>query len=650
MKTKIFLLGAASLLLASCSSELDTPLNEALGSGKTNLSINVVTENIESKGLVTDSYLASGAEIGVTVLNTSGGNYDGIAYNNIKFTSSGTSTSQTWAGASAIKLSATDGYCYAYYPYSSSVTDITSVPVASGQTDYMYAKSVTVNDKAKTAALSMKHALSAVTVTIKKGTYTGTGKVTAFTWTSPTAGTSAKMNAKTGALSSISGGGGSYNSGLSSSSTLTISTSGNSYSFVAVPTGTAGKVTFNLTIDGKTYTVQSNSLTFAAGSKYNFTVTVDAKQLSLSGVQVTAWTGVDGGSKPADRVKDTPDPAFTAGGYKITYSGTSTGMSTSYTVSENEITIVTTPTTSGKGVKIVSATNCTMYQYLESSGKRTIVLNDLTGDVDITFNGVGTLSSKQYDYYQSAGTYSFTVPSGVTNIDAFIVGGGGGCCRMIESNCGNTLIAAGGSGYTKLYRGTGYVKPESSTWDGNRDGNSIPVKPGATLSLKTGYGGGSSSSSQASRGGSSSISGTRLGSFSADGGHGGSIFCSQYNTGNGIILILSAIGGSGGSGGAASVNTTSGVGGGSNGSNGSKATGSVNVSGIYQRADVNINGGTGQGHTTNYSLSAHRTSGIAVGGNIGSEISSYGAGGGYNGSARPGMAGYIYIEYYSVGD
>ena len=83
MKTKIFLLGAASLLLASCSSELDVSLNEALGSGKTNLSINVVTENIESKGLVTGSYLAERAEIGVTVLNTSGGYYDGTEYNNI---------------------------------------------------------------------------------------------------------------------------------------------------------------------------------------------------------------------------------------------------------------------------------------------------------------------------------------------------------------------------------------------------------------------------------------------------------------------------------------------------------------------------------------------------------------------------------------
>ena len=73
------------------------------GGDNSNLSINVVTENIESKGLVTGTYLASGAAIGVTVLNTSGANYDGTVYNNIKLTSSGTSTSQTWAGASTVK-------------------------------------------------------------------------------------------------------------------------------------------------------------------------------------------------------------------------------------------------------------------------------------------------------------------------------------------------------------------------------------------------------------------------------------------------------------------------------------------------------------------------------------------------------------------
>ena len=81
-------------MTVSCTNELDfNGVKGEIGEGNSNLSINVVTENIESKGLVTGTYLASGAAIGVTVLNTSGGNYDGTAYSNIKFTSSGPSTS-----------------------------------------------------------------------------------------------------------------------------------------------------------------------------------------------------------------------------------------------------------------------------------------------------------------------------------------------------------------------------------------------------------------------------------------------------------------------------------------------------------------------------------------------------------------------------
>ena len=93
MKVHSFLTVIASaFMMISCYNELDLNGVSGVWGDNSNLSINVVTENIESKGLVTGTYLASGAAIGITVLNTSGGNYEGNAYNNIKFTSSGTST------------------------------------------------------------------------------------------------------------------------------------------------------------------------------------------------------------------------------------------------------------------------------------------------------------------------------------------------------------------------------------------------------------------------------------------------------------------------------------------------------------------------------------------------------------------------------
>ena len=170
MNTRTFLTSIAILLMAiSCSEELEISDNQSWGGGNSALSISVLTENISSKGLVTGGYLDNGASIGVTVTSTSGGNYDNTAYNNIQFTSSGTSTSQKWSGGT-VKLSATDGYCYAYYPYSSSASSITAIPVTAGGTDYLYATRASVNDKSQTASLTMKHALSAIRFVLKRGT------------------------------------------------------------------------------------------------------------------------------------------------------------------------------------------------------------------------------------------------------------------------------------------------------------------------------------------------------------------------------------------------------------------------------------------------------------------------------------------------
>ena len=71
MKSKLFVLGAASLLLASCSSELDVPVNQVSVEG-TPLSINVLA-NPETKaipGQVTGTALPNSSSIGVTLIET----------------------------------------------------------------------------------------------------------------------------------------------------------------------------------------------------------------------------------------------------------------------------------------------------------------------------------------------------------------------------------------------------------------------------------------------------------------------------------------------------------------------------------------------------------------------------------------------------
>lgn len=294
---KLYSLAIAVLIGTSCTEDANFPQEQEMNNTlQIQASVNDYPE--EAKAIVTGNALASGSNIGVTFLNSSDGYYDSKTYNNIKFNYNGS----TWTGASSILLSPTVGKVYAYYPWVSganiaAIAMTASTKVASNGTDYMYATPVSnITQTARTANLSMNHALSAVTITVKKGTYTGTGKVTAFTWKSATAGTSGTLNAKTGAITNTAGGNTAFDSGLTTSSYLTIG-SGTSYQFMVVPTGSAGTVTFSLTMDGQTYSATtSSSMTFAKGNNYTFTLTLDAKQMSLGGVTVSGWTPQTGGS------------------------------------------------------------------------------------------------------------------------------------------------------------------------------------------------------------------------------------------------------------------------------------------------------------------------------------------------------------------
>lgn len=443
MKSKLFFLGAVSLLLASCSNELD--LSDYQGGGNSELSINVVTDNFESKGLVTGSYLASGAAIGVTVLNTSGGNYDGTAYSNIKFTSSGTGTSQTWSGASTVKLSATEGYCYAYYPYSSSASTITSIPVTAGGTDYMYATKASVNDKSKTAALTMKHALSAIRFALKKGTYGGTGKVTAVSVTSSALGSSGTLNATTGAVTAANKG-----TAVSQTANLTLSTTVQNVDVVMVPSGTAGTITLSVTIDGKAYSTSVSSTTIAQGSCYTYTLTVNAGNLALSGVKVGDWGYNSAGA-----------PTITAAGYTVTFAGDYEDIAFGNSVSGNTVTI-NAINYDGNFVKEVSASSGATLTQSVSGNTRVITLTNITSNVTVTFYGVLVLPSAIADSWEGLADGVYAVrpdfkPADVSEGNESCIGvalknSANSQCFMIEKlEQNNSLYTAAASGTPDNY-------------------------------------------------------------------------------------------------------------------------------------------------------------------------------------------------------
>ena len=78
MKRQIFLGAIASLLMASCSNELDVRMNQTNGDVSP-LQINVVANPI-SKALVAGSNFTGTAQIGVKLVDGSGSTYDGKTY------------------------------------------------------------------------------------------------------------------------------------------------------------------------------------------------------------------------------------------------------------------------------------------------------------------------------------------------------------------------------------------------------------------------------------------------------------------------------------------------------------------------------------------------------------------------------------------
>lgn len=70
------------------------------------------------------------------------------------------------------------GVVYAYYPHNNKVTDGAAVPVEiASQTDYLYARSATVDAKNPIADIGMRHALSLVSVRVRKNDYQHEGKL-----------------------------------------------------------------------------------------------------------------------------------------------------------------------------------------------------------------------------------------------------------------------------------------------------------------------------------------------------------------------------------------------------------------------------------------------------------------------------------------
>ena len=268
------------------------------------VAMSVRTEMVSSRNMITDNRFADGASLGITVVDDRDGvfTYDGLTegYYNVRYDAHGTSPDQSWtAFDKPIYLSSSVGRAIAYYPYSSACTDFRAIPVqADDQTDYMYSGWVKpVSNVDSEATFNMKHALSGVRIAVKRGSYTGVGKVSEIYLTSKAFGVSGVLDATTGLITDVKPAETeaeintymmkpAFKSYVATDADFT-----NTLLMVIPKNGVRSNMNISVVIDGRTYEVEGvMTQPFAPGSIYTFKLTLDNAGLVINGmVEITPW-------------------------------------------------------------------------------------------------------------------------------------------------------------------------------------------------------------------------------------------------------------------------------------------------------------------------------------------------------------------------
>jgi len=329
---KIFFFTSFLVLTASCTKNPDI-------AEKVPLDITPSISITETKALVNTDNIQS-MQIGVHISNAAGDAlYDNqTGNNNILLSHAG-----TWGLASSVYLSSSLAKIFAYYPYSSTASDLTgtgatvarllNIPatqVMANQVDYLWAAqdktdpagSTKINNENNIVTLKLNHSLAQVAFVVWKENFSGAGVISEIEIKDNTgAGSNLKIN-KTGtndlkmalADGAISGGEASPTlsvTGINSTISLTadpdptntpatLNSNINAHILV-VPTSITDKtnIQFTFTIDSKNYPVTlsgATPLSFIKGSQYIYKVKLSGTALTITGVTVAEWARNYGGS------------------------------------------------------------------------------------------------------------------------------------------------------------------------------------------------------------------------------------------------------------------------------------------------------------------------------------------------------------------
>ena len=272
-----------ALALAACTDTLDE------ADVPKPLSVAVNARDITARAPIHGTALPDASNIGISLVAEDGTPYDGVTYDNLKYTAAGTAPDQSWSTPNVPTLSSSTAKLVAYYPWTEN-TDYSAVPVETDtQTDYMYSQWLTgLSNANPNANIVMKHALTAVRVALVKGDFTADVDVSSVSVKSPAFATAGAMDATTGALTELTG----IGDAVTVAADFPLTAQATNVEVMAVPdvSVSSGVTTVTTQIGDRKYSVNINfTESYKQGYIYTYTLTLNNTGMEVTSVAVTPW-------------------------------------------------------------------------------------------------------------------------------------------------------------------------------------------------------------------------------------------------------------------------------------------------------------------------------------------------------------------------
>ena len=370
------ILAAIIIFTAACSPTDELPI--ATITDETVLSISVNTQP-PTKGMITERVLPDGSELCIGIFNPDGSNYMGKNYGHLYFKAENGPGTQIWKPSGQVLLGESEGVLYAYYPYSMySGGDIRHIFVEADsytQDDFMYAGPYTgLNMDNKHVDITLKHALAAIKLTTRRGSYEGAGAIRSIGLGGYCGGYQGYFDVTQGKFTEVSTGGIIY-----PTTSFNLSDGPNEQYIMLIPTGEPGDLMLRMTIDEVYYTKTIPNFMIEQGKITNLNLSVDKGKLTINSVTLSEWSVTARGEATA------------MADYRVTLAGDQEGISIGTVIDDNgKVTITAVPYIS-KEASVNPVTfegTATFSQEVnQNSGVRTIVIEDLESNVSVIFDG-----------------------------------------------------------------------------------------------------------------------------------------------------------------------------------------------------------------------------------------------------------------------